>query len=75
MDDVSRKMTRLGALRVADPRRWEMEVRAAIRREGGNLTHAAAKLGISWRQLVRWARELGIDGQGKGGRPAKAKSA
>jgi hypothetical protein len=51
------KITRMGALRVADPGRWEKEIRGAMKNTP-TIQDAADKLGVSKRQLQRWLDEL-----------------
>lgn len=62
------KITRLGALRVADPARWEKEIRAAMR-NAPTTQHAADKLDVSKRQLQRWLDELPDIARPPEGRP------
>lgn len=50
-------ITRLGALRVADRKKWEREIRAAMRNTA-TIQDAADALGVSKRQLQRWLDEL-----------------
>lgn len=46
--------SRIGALRIALPKQWRLEVRRALREAKGNLDVAAAALAVSRRQLSRW---------------------
>ena len=48
------RITRLGALRMVDPKAWAAEVRAALKDSNGFLDEAAEKLEVSRRQLQRW---------------------
>lgn len=45
---------RIAALRVADPKRFQREVRAALRKADGDLTAAAEALGVTRRGLSKW---------------------
>lgn len=46
----------LSALRIYDRAAWAKIVRAALR--GKTVAQAAEDLGVSWRTLMRWRREL-----------------
>lgn len=61
-------MTRLGALRVVDPKQWEREIRAAMR-DTPTIQAAADKLEVSKRQLQRWLDELPAIERPPEGRP------
>jgi hypothetical protein len=50
-------ISRLGALRVVDPKAWVAEVRAALEQSGGFLDEAAKTLEVSRRQLQRWLKD------------------
>lgn len=61
--------TRLGALRLVDPARFEKELRRALRASGGHLAPAAEAIGVSTRQLARWLAELPDVPRAAPGRP------
>jgi len=50
-------LTELGALRIVDPKAWAKRVLDALREADGNRTHAAAALGITHRQMMRWMQD------------------
>jgi hypothetical protein len=53
-------MSVLGALAIALPEQARDRIRAAIRENGGNTTHAAESLQVSHRHLCRLIDELGL---------------
>jgi len=48
------QITRLGALRIADPDAWKNEIEEAMTNADGRVPDAAEVLEISPRQLFRW---------------------
>lgn len=57
-------LTDLGALRRVDPAAFERTIREALEASDRNQVRAAARLGISERQMRRWVaelREAGVD--------------
>jgi ActR/RegA family two-component response regulator len=54
---MAKRMTPIGAMRVADPERWEKAVRDAMKEADGAIPEAAAALDVSRRTLHRWLSE------------------
>ena len=52
-----RRISRLGALRIVNPKRWAKTVRKAMREADGHIPDAAAALDVSVRQLFRWLED------------------
>ncbi len=50
----------LGALRIADPSKWKRLVTKALD-TNPTVQLAANELGVSWRTLMRWRAELGVE--------------
>jgi transposase len=50
----------LSLLRLADRASWEARVRAEL--ASGTYGEAAKRMGVTWRTVARWARELGHRG-------------
>lgn len=63
------KITPIGAMKIADPARWEREVIRAMKQAGGRLAVAAEALGVSTRQLSRWLAEYPHIPRAEPGRP------
>lgn len=53
-------VTQLGVLVLYEPMRAREQILQAISAVQGNLTHAAEKLGVNHKTLLRWAKELGL---------------
>lgn len=53
-------LSEIGALAIALPETAREKIRAALRENTGNTTHAAAALGVSHRHLCRLIDELGL---------------
>jgi hypothetical protein len=66
-------LTRMGALKIADPAAFERELRRTMLAAGGRIPAAAEALGVSVRQLSRWLAELPEVDRAKPGRPWPAK--
>jgi hypothetical protein len=63
------KISQVGALKIADPARWEVLVRREMKRADGRIPAAAESLGVSVRQLHRWLAELPDIERAPPGRP------
>ena len=59
------RLTKIGALKIASPEKWRLEVRRALRQAKGDLTVAAAALEVSRRVLSRWIECAARKGDGK----------
>lgn len=74
-------MTRMGALKIADPEGWKKAIVTAMAKAGGRVDDAARSLEVSSRQLFRWLAldelkgvervENGLPRDGRRGRRAK----
>lgn len=51
------RMSKMGALKIADPPKWKKAVLKAMEECGGRIPDAATKLDVSGRQLFRWLME------------------
>ncbi len=51
------RITTMGALKIADPPKWEASLRREMKRAEGRIHVAAEALGVSVRQLSRWLAE------------------
>lgn len=49
--------TVIGALKIADPKKWVSSIQAAMGKSQGRVPEAAHALGISPRQLWRWLED------------------
>ena len=52
----SMPLTPMGALRVFDRKEWARRVKSALK--GNTYDQAAVILGVLWRTVVNWAKEL-----------------
>lgn len=50
--------TKIGALRLINPKLWKEQIRQAMHDADGRVGDAADKLGVSPRQLFRWLSSL-----------------
>jgi transposase len=55
---ADRRMTVVGAERIANPPAWERRVRAAVRKAAGDSYAAAESLGVSIRTYYRYLAEV-----------------
>lgn len=51
------RLTRMGALKIADPTKWLDALERAMRKAEGRIPVAAEELNVSVRQLSRWLAE------------------
>ena len=63
------KISQVGALKIADPTKWEATVRREMKKAEGRIPVAAQALGVSVRQLTRWLAELPDVERASPGRP------
>lgn len=76
-------MTKIGAMKIVDPRAWNKAITRAMATADGRVGDAATALGVSERQLFRWLAldelkstpraEYGMPRDGKRGKRAKPK--
>lgn len=69
MTRMSGRITKIGALKIADPVAFELELRRAMTAADGRIPVAAEALAVSVRQLSRWLAELPDVPRAKPGRP------
>lgn len=52
-------LSELGALRACKRDEWKRRIKAALKDASENRTEAAITLGVSYRHLTRWLKEIG----------------